>query len=108
MSEHVKHKEAEAALQAMGSHIAATQDILERADDHCIAALGQLAKASSAGNEAIAAILGPCIGQAYGAKREGPKVSIGRDIDRLIELANFCLVNLCSPCRQEIGRSLRE
>lgn len=108
MSEHVKHKEAEAALQVMGSHITATQDLLERADDRCIAALRQLAKARSAGNEAIAAMLGPCIGQAFGSTQEGSEVSIGREIDQLIELVNFCLVNLCSSCRQEIGQSLRE
>jgi len=106
MSKYIKHTEILAALQAMTGHTAAAQGLIEQDGDRCIDALKFLAEARRAGSQRFVALMGTCLEEKPAAVQVGSGDLAGEEIDQLIKLADYSLLNLCFPCREEVGRSL--
>jgi hypothetical protein len=92
----------------MYKHVSTAQGLLEQDGDLCIEVLKLLAETRWASRQGTAAIMTPCLDEKLGAVQAGLGDSAINEIDQLIKLAGFSLVNLCLSCHQEVGRTLIE
>lgn len=108
MSKKTQPKLVQDALRRMFERVSAAQGLLEQDGDCCIDLLKLLAEASQAGSLGIVAMIGPCLEEKLDVIQTGPGDSAVEEIDQLIKLADFSLLNLCLSCRKEVGRSLMQ
>lgn len=108
MSKKAQPKLVQDALRIMFERVSAAQGLIEQDGDRCISVLKLLVEARRAGSQGIVALMGTCFEEKLGAVQAGLGDSTAEEIDQLIGLADFSLLNLCFPCREEVGRSLTE
>lgn len=108
MSKKIHRTEVLTALQTMYKHVSAAQGLLEQDGDRCIEVLKLLAEAQRSGSQGIVALMALCLEEKLDAVQVGLGDSAAEEIDQLIGLADFSLLNLCLSCREEVGRSLTE
>lgn len=108
MSEKTQRNLVRDVLRIMAEHVSAAQGLFKQDGDQCIEVLKLLEKARWAGRQGTAAIMAPCLDEKLTAVQATWGDSADEDLDQLIELAYFSLLNLCPSCRQEVGRSLTE
>lgn len=106
MNENIHRNLVQDILRMMAEHVSAAQKLLEQDGDQCIEVLKLLAKARWAGRQGSAALMAPCLDEKLGAVQATCGDLAEAELDRLIELTYFSLLNLCPSCRQEVGRSL--
>lgn len=108
MSEKSQRAEILATLQTMSDYVSAAEGLLEQDGDQCMGVLKLLEEARRAGSQGVVALMGACLEEKLGVVQAGLGDSTAGEIDQLIKLTNFSLLNLCLPCREEVGRSLTE
>jgi hypothetical protein len=106
MNENIQRNLVQDVLRIMAEHVSAAQVLLEQDGERCIDALKFLAEAFRAGSQGIVALMGTCLEETLDIVQAGSGDLASEEIDQLIKLADYSLLNLCFPCREEVGRSL--